>query len=175
MLRLLLAMGVMAAAGCVAGSGTASSGGSSSGSAVPPECTVTGGTAASPSGAPRPADVDGGLPYGDPVLLAGVSMGGGLHIDVRSNPQPPVRGTNGLQFVIHDGNGQPLDGVQFTHRPWMPVHNHGTSITPTIVARGAGVYEVQNVYLYMDGTWELQTTFSAPMTDSFIVTCVIAG
>jgi hypothetical protein len=37
--------------------------------------------------------------------------------------------------------------------------------TPTVVAQGGGIYLVTEVYLYMQGVWELRTTISGPMSD----------
>jgi phosphoribosyl 1,2-cyclic phosphodiesterase len=96
-------------------------------------------------------------------------------VDVATQPQPPVRGDNTVEYRFLDASGHPVEGVVFTVRPWMPSHGHGSSITPTVEERGNGAYRVTHVYLFMDSTWELQATVTAPWQDAFTVTCEVRG
>ena len=89
-----------------------------------------------------------------------------LHIDLLPAPDPPIRGSDTIDLSITDGSGAPVDGLQIAAQPWMPAHGHGTSVTPTLAAQGGGRYQLQNVYLYMAGTWELRLTFSGPESDT---------
>ena len=89
-----------------------------------------------------------------------------LHVDVLPAPDPPVRGSDTIDLSITNAAGAPVDGLQIDAQPWMPAHGHGTSVTPTLVAQGGGRYQLENVYLYMAGTWELRLTFSGPETDT---------
>lgn len=73
---------------------------------------------------------------------------------VESTPGPPEVGTNVLDFAISDAAG-PVDGATVTVAPLMPDHGHGSSVKPTVTARGGGRYHVENVYLVMAGLWRL--------------------
>ena len=73
---------------------------------------------ASPSSSGFPAD----------ALTTVTSSSGALHIEVRSSPQPPVRGTDDLQLsVTSTSDGKPLDGLTIKATPWMPAMNHGSA------------------------------------------------
>lgn len=89
-----------------------------------------------------------------------------LSIQVRTSPQPPQRGTIGVELTVTNvADGTPRDGLALGVVPWMPAHNHGTSVTPTVTAEGQGKYLLTDVDLFMPGHWELRTTFSGPVTD----------
>ena len=95
-----------------------------------------------------------------------VSDHGVLHIAVRTAPDPPIRGDNRVRLDVTDAAGMPIDGLDLTMQPWMPAHSHGTSVTPAVAPQSGGVYEVDNVYLYMAGTWQLRLSFSGTETDT---------
>jgi hypothetical protein len=93
------------------------------------------------------------------------SDSGALHVEVRTSPQPPVRGTNEAELTVTGADdGRPRDGLDVQVTTWMPAMNHGSS-APTVTAEGGGKYLVQGVYLYMPGTWELRMTFAGAITD----------
>ncbi|HUB09665.1 MAG TPA: FixH family protein [Myxococcales bacterium] len=95
------------------------------------------------------------------------SASGQLSIELRSCPvQPPTAGENTIEYTITDASGAPQDGLTLGIVPWMPAMDHGTSAKPIITDQGDGVYVVQNVYLFMSGEWQLQTSISGPLTDS---------
>jgi hypothetical protein len=115
--------------------------------------------AACSAGAP-PA---GGFPV-EPYTTT-TSDSGALGVEVRTSPQPPSRGTNSVELTVTRGSdGSPVPGLSLGVRTWMPAMNHGSS-EPTVTEEGEGKYLVTEVYLYMPGTWELQTTFSGPVSD----------
>jgi hypothetical protein len=94
------------------------------------------------------------------------SASGTLVVDVRTSPQPPLRGTNSVELTITQASdGTPVDGLTLDVVPWMPAMGHGSS-TPTVTPQGGGVYLVTEVYLYMPGVWELQTAISGALTDN---------
>lgn len=110
------------------------------------------GGAAGPSAQTFPLEVDGDS--------------GVLHVEVRTSPEPPVRGSDTVELTItRTSDGTPVDGLTLDVEPWMPAMNHGTSATPTVTSQGSGKYLVTNVYLYMPGLWQLRTTFSGPNAD----------
>ena len=100
------------------------------------------------------------------ALLALPSASGRLSVAVRTSPQPPVKGVNAVQFRITDAAGVAVDGAGVVVVPWMPSHGHGTSVRPLVEAEGDGVYTITNVYLYMDGQWQLRSTLSLQAGDA---------
>src|SRR5215468_2079068 len=61
------------------------------------------------------------------AVAAVTSTSGALHVELRSVPDPPVRGQNVGQLTLTDNSGQPVNGVAVEVLPWMPSHGHGTS------------------------------------------------
>jgi hypothetical protein len=91
---------------------------------------------------------------------------GSLHVELRTSPQPPALGTNEAELTITNvTDGKARDGLAVQVVPWMPAMNHGTSVIPTITARGNGKYLVTELNLFMPGLWALRTTFSGPIHD----------
>jgi YtkA-like len=102
----------------------------------------------------------------DAFMIAPSTLGTGLAVEVRTSPQPPARGTIAVQLTVIDATSRaPLDGLTIRVVPWMPAHDHGTSLVPTVKAEGQGKYLVSDVDLFMPGHWELQTTLSGPLAD----------
>jgi hypothetical protein len=100
------------------------------------------------------------------ALLSLQSDSSALAIQVRTSPQPPQRGTVDVELTVNQtADGSPVDGLTLAVTPWMPAHDHGTSLVPTVSAQGNGVYLVSDVDFFMAGYWELRTTFSGPITD----------
>jgi hypothetical protein len=98
--------------------------------------------------------------------LSAVTESGQLLVQVRTSPQPPQRGTIGVELVVTSAvEGAARDGLTVNVVPWMPAHGHGSSVVPTVSAKGHGTYLLTNVDLFMPGHWELRTTFSGPLTD----------
>jgi hypothetical protein len=97
-----------------------------------------------------------------------------------SSPAEPF--TNVFTLKLMDSSGQPVKdatvtlptgdqalGWTFPKNPWMPLHGHGSSITPTITNNGDGTYSV-STYFFMAGLWQMylvaQTTGADAVTDS---------
>jgi hypothetical protein len=100
------------------------------------------------------------------AYLTAMADSGALSVQVRTSPQPPARGTIGVELTVTNvADGSPLDGLTLGVVPWMPAHNHGTSVAPTVTAEGQGKYLLADVDLFMPGHWELRTTFSGPVMD----------
>ena len=100
-------------------------------------------------------------------LVTTTSTGGSLLVDVRTSPQPPVEGMNEARVTLTDSaSGAPVDGLTMAVVPWMPAMGHGTSLVPTVKALGDGVYEVDQLSLFMGGEWELRLTLDGPMHDT---------
>jgi hypothetical protein len=118
-------------------------------------------------GAPPPAD-SGPPNFPADALMVLPSSSGGLRIEVRTDPQPPVRGSIRGQLVITGPGGEAVDGLDVAVVPWMPAHGHGTSVQPTVSRQDDGSFLVDQLYLYMAGTWELRTTISGAVADDAV-------
>jgi hypothetical protein len=91
------------------------------------------------------------------------SESGALRVELRVSATQ--RGTNSAVLTVTNiADSTPRDGLSIGMRPWMPSMNHGSS-TPTVTPQGSGHYQVSQLYLYMPGHWELQTTLSGPVSD----------
>jgi len=111
--------------------------------------------------APEPA-APGPVSFGAEPLMVLASTAGTKQVTVWTSPQPPVKGVNAVQLLVTDtATGAPLDDLGVQAVPWMPSHGHGTSAKTLVEAHEGGVYQVDDVYLYMDGSWELRTTLTA--------------
>lgn len=111
------------------------------------------------------SDPQGAGPADGPLTTA-VSAGGTWQVSVTTSPQPPVKGLIEVTYQITDATGAPADGLTLQVVPWMAAHGHGTSAQPTVTAEGGGSYLIQDVYLYMSGSWELQTAMQGDVSDS---------
>jgi hypothetical protein len=100
------------------------------------------------------------------AYLTVMSESAELLVQMRTSPQPPQRGTIGVELVVTSAaDGAARDGLIVHVVPWMPAHGHGTSLVPTVMAKSHGRYVLTDVDLFMPGHWELRTTFSGPLTD----------
>jgi hypothetical protein len=127
--------------------------------------------AACSSQAPAAPEVPDSFPQMALKTLA--SDSGGLHIELRSAPEPLVRGLNVGQLTVVDRNGQPIEGLTMSVLPWMPSHAHGTSAPVEITDIGAGVFVANPLYLFMAGEWELRMTFTGSLSDTATTTVAI--
>lgn len=105
-----------------------------------------------------------GLTFGGAALQTLSTDDGALGVVLRTAPQPPERGMNAAEYRVTAASGEAIDGLQLTVVPWMPDMGHGTSLTPQISARGAGVYVVDNLSLFMAGRWQLRTRLAGAAT-----------
>jgi hypothetical protein len=97
--------------------------------------------------------------------LTVMSDAGKLRVEL-TTPESLVVGNDQIEMLVTNmADGSPLDGMTVGVVPYMPAMGHGTSVTPTVTAEGGGKYLVTNLYLFMPGTWELETSFSGPMSD----------
>jgi len=123
------------------------------------------------SGSPDAAAASGALTF----ILESDEIG-----DAASAPAEPF--TNIFTLKLADASGQPVKnatvslptddqalGWPFSKNPWMPLHGHGSSITPTVTNNGDGTYSI-STYFFMPGLWQIyivaQTTGPDAVTDS---------
>jgi nitrogen fixation protein FixH len=86
-----------------------------------------------------------------------------------------AQGQDTWTIKITDANCQPVDGAKLTIKAWMPEHNHGW-LEATSTPQGGGAYEIGDLYLFMDGFWQITftattaatTDAAAPVTDSTV-------
>ena len=96
---------------------------------------------------------------------------GGMTIAARTSPaQPPEAGTCSVELTITQADGSAVDGISIDAVPWMPAMGHGASVTPTLTPKGGGVYQLDDVDLFMPGRWDLHLTLSGPTTAHATVT-----
>jgi hypothetical protein len=108
-----------------------------------------------------PMTASGDFPA-EPLMIL-TSMSGALRLELRTAPQPPSRvvPSQRAQYIITDtASGVAVNGLSLDVLPWMPVMGHGTSVVPSVAETNAGVFEVDNLNLFMPGLWALRTTIT---------------
>ena len=95
--------------------------------------------------------------------LSRAAMDGAMKVSfVAAAPTPPQKGSNTWTIHLTDGSGKAIDGATIALKPYMPDHNHGSSITPKIVPMGSGDYHVELLELFMPGVWQNTFTITPP-------------
>lgn len=76
-------------------------------------------------------------------------------------PAPPDRGDNTWVVRVLDlASGQPADDVLLDVEPYMPDHNHGSSIATEVTPTGEpGELQLEPVNLFMPALWEVRLNF----------------
>lgn len=71
-----------------------------------------------------------------------------------------------MQLIITDATTDaPQSGLELSVVPWMPAMGHGTSVTPTVVETAPGIYDLENLVLFMPGTWQIRTQWDGPAVE----------
>lgn len=110
---------------------------------------------------------DAGSSGGLTFILMGNTIAGAA-----SPPLEPY--TNVFTLKLVDASGQPVTDANVTlptndqalgwpnpKNPWMPLHGHGASITPTVTSNGDGTYAV-STYFSMTGLWQIYLVAQTP-------------
>jgi hypothetical protein len=93
--------------------------------------------------------------------LSKTSTSGALKVVIVSgDPAPPTAGTNTWVIKVLDANGAPV-AVAPKVDPFMPDHNHGTSIKAVANPQPDGTFQVTPLYLFMPGVWRITFTGAA--------------
>jgi hypothetical protein len=104
------------------------------------------------------------------VGLKQAGMQGKYSVQIMNvDPGHPTKGENTWHIAVTDAAGAPADGLTIKTRPYMPDHNHGSSIIPTSTGMGGGVYEIKNLVLFMPGIWQFTFTMSSGATNDTAV------
>jgi len=72
-----------------------------------------------------------------------------------SDPAKLVKGNNTWTVQIADSGGAPVPGLTIGVLPYMPDHQHGTTVQAAVTDKGGGLYEITPLYLYMEGFWQV--------------------
>lgn len=80
-----------------------------------------------------------------------------------ATPAPPIRDFNTWTLKVEDGDGDPVDELEWEVFPWMPDHGHGTP-TPVVVSPTGepGEYELDPLNLFMAGLWTIDLVLAMP-------------
>jgi hypothetical protein len=84
---------------------------------------------------------------------------------VQATPAPPGLDANTWTLKVVDGSGKAPAMSQVTAFPYMPKMGHGSSQVPQLAANPDGTFSVSDVYLFMDGLWQVTFTVTGPETD----------
>jgi YtkA-like len=100
------------------------------------------------------------------ALMSMPSTSGALTLEIRTAPeQPPITGTDAVEYRITGTDGAPAEGLTLDVVPWMPDMGHGASIAPVVTVAGGGRYVISELELFMPGEWELRTTIAGTSDD----------
>ena len=82
-------------------------------------------------------------------------------------PAPVVRGNNTWVVQLDAiADGSPMAGATVSATPFMPAHQHGSPITPVVMATAnPGEYSISSINLWMPGVWTTTIALSAPSAD----------
>lgn len=96
---------------------------------------------------------------------------------ISSTPAPPSRGDNTWEIDLVDGTGTAITGAAMVVTPFMPDHNHGTSIKAQVTEPTPGHYEIAPVNLWMPGFWQItvKATPTAGTADAAVFSFCIPG
>jgi hypothetical protein len=84
---------------------------------------------------------------------------------VSASPSPPAVDTNNTWTIkVLDASGNPVRNANITAKPWMPRHNHGPSVVPTITPNPDGTYAVSYIDFFMSGLWQVTFTVSGTVS-----------
>jgi hypothetical protein len=129
-------------------------------------------SSSSSSGTAGGADAAADPAFPASAITTVTSTGGKLKLAAFTAPQqPPVRGMVTMKLVVTDAStGDPVDGLEFAVEPVMTSMGHGTPVVPTTSPRGAGVYIVESLKLFMPGAWDLHLDMTGTVADGALVT-----
>lgn len=84
--------------------------------------------------------------------------------------EPLVVGSNEFELQIFERiSGSPAEGLELDVLPWMPHHDHGSPVEPSVEELGEGLYRIRGVAFNMEGEWELWINLSKDAVRDLIV------
>lgn len=81
---------------------------------------------------------------------------------LESVPGPPQKGDNEWRVMLLGASGAPLAGAGLMALPFMPDHQHGTSIKAKVQEVGGGEYSISPLNLFMPGLWTVTIKAQPP-------------
>ncbi len=97
-----------------------------------------------------------------PLVQVAEASDGGYTVAVLAHEPQLTRGNHSMQYIVTTASdASPVDGLALSIVPWMPAMGHGTAITPVVTALGEGAYQIDDLDLFMAGSWELRTTIAS--------------
>lgn len=123
---------------------------------------ATGSTGASQSGADSGGTV-GCAGQGDTYTanLTKKGANGYSFTLVQASPAPPAQYANVWTLKVVDASGAIPGASQIALEPYMPLMGHGSDQVPTISANPDGSFTVNDVYLFMQGLWQVTVKVSS--------------
>jgi hypothetical protein len=113
--------------------------------------------------------------YGADLSKAG-SAGQIQFVLMNAQPAPPAKGNNTWTLKLLGATGTPIQNVTISIKTWMPMMRHGSSIAPRQAANADDTYSISNLYLTMDGIWQVTfTAQSGSMKDTAMYTFCVGG
>lgn len=95
---------------------------------------------------------------------------------MNAQPAPPAKGNNTWTLKLMDASGAPIQSATLSIKTWMPMMRHGSSIAPRQAANTDDTYSISNLYLIMDGIWQVTfTAQSGSMKDTATYTFCVGG
>jgi len=96
-----------------------------------------------------------------------------------SNPGPPIKGVNNWTVVITDAGGVPVDDATLAVTPFMPAHNHGSTVKAVVTPMAHGAYAIAPLYFFMSGVWQttldIKPTGADAIADSVVFSFCVDG
>jgi hypothetical protein len=119
-----------------------------------------------------PTDVCASETRDDTYMLGLTKAGEQIQVRfVDAVPAPPARFENTWTVEVLDMDGMLLDDVSIEVTPFMPDHNHGTTVVTHVEpGENPGEYVFDPVSLHMAGLWEvtIDVTLADETTDSVV-------
>jgi hypothetical protein len=81
---------------------------------------------------------------------------------VQASPAPPAQYANVWTLKVVDASGAIPDASEIALEPYMPLMGHGSDQVPSISANPDGSFTVNDVYLFMQGLWQVTVKVSSP-------------
>jgi hypothetical protein len=114
--------------------------------------------------------------YGGPAVEHEGDAGALRFVLTDITPAPPALGTLTWTLQLRDASGQPVKDATFTTiGTRMPQHTHGSTARPVPTNNGDGTYTIDNLYLYMQGVWQVTLEAKTPATTDETVFTLCLG
>jgi len=105
-------------------------------------------------------------PFPETPFQTITSDSGKLLMEIRTSPQPPVKGPADVEITARDAEtSAPVDDLVIRISPWMSSMGHGSNSADSI-PQGDGRHVAEEVLFSMSGKWELKLAISGEVEDT---------